>query len=79
MAVFPNLLYHAVNGLSPIGSTAHDFLALGIFLYSLARLFAVFASADRENTPEIRYVTDHSVTAEAEATKEERREETTDR
>lgn len=75
----PNLLYHAVNGLSPIGSTAHDFLALGIFLYSLARLFAVFASADRENTPEIRYVTDHSVTAEAEATKEERREETTDR
>ena len=57
-AALPNLIYHAVRGESLLGNTVHDFVLLAICLYALARLFAAFASALRQSTPEMTYATD---------------------
>ena len=65
----PNLLYHAVRGESLIGNTAHDFLALALLLYTVARLVATFASAARQEAPEMTYATGFA-TAEEETDKE---------
>ena len=56
----PNLIYHAVEGQALLGNTVHDFVLLGVFLYTLARLIAAFSAALRQATPEMRYATDFS-------------------
>ena len=60
----PNLLYHAVRGESLVGNTAHDFLALALLFYTVARLVAAFASAARQEAPEMTYTTDFAAAAE---------------
>lgn len=72
----PNLLYHAVRGESLVGNTAHDFLALALFLYTAARLVAAFASAVRQGAPEMTYATGF---ADAKAEGGDQNEEATDR
>lgn len=64
-AALPNLIYHAVKGASLHGSTMHDFVLLGIFLYALSRLIAAYATAARSATPEMRYATDFADAATA--------------
>ncbi len=46
----PNLVYHAKTGSAVLGNTAHDFVVFGFFLFALARLFATFFSAKRQET-----------------------------
>ena len=67
----PNLLYHAVRGESLVGNTAHDFLALALFLYTVARLVAAFASAMRQVTPEMTYATDFAAAEKTEVESKE--------
>ena len=64
----PNLIYHAAHGEALIGNTAHDFLALATFLYTVARLVAAFASAMRQGTPEMSYATDFTVAGQESGT-----------
>ncbi len=54
----PNLAYHAVKGAPLHGSTMHDFVLLGIFLYALSRLIAAYATGARSATPEMIFATD---------------------
>lgn len=44
----PNLIYHAVRGNALLNNTALDFVMLGFFLYTLSRLVATYAAAQRE-------------------------------
>ncbi|MBO7761406.1 MAG: hypothetical protein J6T24_01270 [Clostridia bacterium] len=77
----PNLIYHAVRGTPLLGNTAQDFLALALFLYTLARLFALLCTHSREGTAEIAYATDFAATPAPAipAEKENTDEEATDR
>ncbi len=59
----PNLIYHAVKGTPLLGSTMHDFVILGVFLYALSRLVAAYATAKRSKAPEILYATDFAAAA----------------
>lgn len=63
----PNLIYHAVHGEALIGNTAHDFLALATFLYTVARLVAAFSSAARQDAPEMSYATDFAAAKKSES------------
>ena len=71
----PNLIYHAVSGAPLLGNTAHDFAALGVCLYALARLISTVTYALRQSDPEVAALAG----AEAEHGKEEPNEEATDR
>lgn len=48
----PNLVLHAARGESLLLNTAHDFAALGLFLYTAARLAATLAAPCREEDAE---------------------------
>lgn len=61
----PNLIYHAVAGEPLLGNTVHDFLALALFLYTLARLATVLLAHTREAMTETQYVTDFAVAKKA--------------
>ena len=89
----PNLIYHAVRGSAILGNTPIDFVMLGFFLYSLARLVLVFSAAQREGKDAMRFAmgsympaatADEAPVAQAEAVvdenqREDANEEDTDR
>ncbi len=77
----PNLIYQATTGAPLLGNTAHDFVALGVCLYSLARLCATVLFALRETAPDTSCITcaDAKNAEEANDDEEPKDEEATDR
>jgi TM2 domain-containing membrane protein YozV len=68
----PNLAYQAAEGTPLLGNTAHDFVALGVCFYALARLFATVFSELRKEAPGADLITDtKTAPAEEEASAEE--------
>ena len=51
----PNLVYHLANGEALLGNSEHDFAVLALFLYALARFFAVSCTARHERTTATRF------------------------
>lgn len=78
---FPNLVYHLVKGEALLGNSEHDFVLLAIFLYTLARLIAVFRTAMNEATDTTRIAMGLAPTETDEKTTDEvqRHEEASDR
>lgn len=52
---FPNLIYHLANGEAILGNSEHDFAALAVFLYALARLLSIFRTVTHEATGTTRF------------------------
>ena len=67
----PNLIYHLAVGEAILGNSEHDFAALAVFLYALARLFAVFHTALHEATPTTRFAMGIAQTDDAQNTTDE--------
>ena len=51
----PNIIYHIAQGEAILGNSEHDFVVLAIFLYTLARLFAIFRTIGHESTDTARF------------------------
>lgn len=75
----PNLVYYAVRGSSLLGNTAHDFVMLGIMLFSTARLLAAFLSALRQGRAATQYATAFSAATAELSSKESPNAEASDR
>ena len=79
-ASLPNLIYYLASGEPLLGNTAHDFAALGVFLYALARITAAFRLAIKKAAPATRFVSNGYEAAEpTECNEETANEEATDR
>lgn len=51
----PNLIYHPIKGEAILGNSELDFVALAIFLYTLARLLSIFRTITHEATDTARF------------------------
>ena len=72
----PNLVHHAVAGTPLLGNTAHDFVALGVFLYALAALFTTVTAEIRKQAPDTATIL--GIKAKVEETEEVEETEATD-